>query len=150
MTLRQWADNGWLKAHRPTPREMADLFQMVDRDLGDALNGTISLDWRFGIAYNAALKLCAVLLHASGYRPEKTLQHYRTIESLALILGEDHRTEVEYLQNCRKRRNVLEYDRAGGTTERDVLDLVETTRSLRRVVEGWLKTNHPELLGRKS
>lgn len=28
--------------------------------------GSISADWRFGIAYNAALKLCTILLYASG------------------------------------------------------------------------------------
>jgi hypothetical protein len=36
-----------------------------------------SLDIRFGIAYNAALKLCTILLYTEGYRPEKTLQHFR-------------------------------------------------------------------------
>jgi len=35
--------------------------------------GNISADSQFGIAYNAALKLCTLLLHTSGYRPEKTL-----------------------------------------------------------------------------
>ena len=35
--------------------------------------GNISADWQFGIAYNTALKLCTLLLHTSGYRPEKTL-----------------------------------------------------------------------------
>ena len=50
-------------------------------------SGDISADWRFGIAYNAALKLCTILLYAEGYRPEKTLQHYRTIQALPLILG---------------------------------------------------------------
>jgi hypothetical protein len=43
----------------------------------------ISDDWKFGIAYNAALKLCTILLHDSGYRPEKNLAHYRTLQALA-------------------------------------------------------------------
>jgi hypothetical protein len=65
---------------------VADLLAIVDRDPRDA-EGNISADRRFGIACNGALKLCAILLHASGYRPEN-LQHYRTIAALPLILGE--------------------------------------------------------------
>lgn len=75
MSLKQWADNKWLKPHQTSPQEIAGLLAIVERDLEDA-TGSISPDWRFGIAYNAALKLCTILLHASGYRPEKTLQHY--------------------------------------------------------------------------
>lgn len=75
MNLKQWADNGWLRPHQTSPREIQELLAIVKRDLADAA-GNISADWQFGIAYNAALKLCTVLVPASGYRPEKTLHHY--------------------------------------------------------------------------
>lgn len=35
------------------------MLAIVDRDLADA-GGNISPDWRFGIAYNGALKLCTI------------------------------------------------------------------------------------------
>ncbi|MGB8354355.1 MAG: hypothetical protein WCD79_10735 [Chthoniobacteraceae bacterium] len=70
MSLKQWADNGWLRPHKTSPQEIADLLAIVERDLADA-EGAISADWRFGIAYNAALKLCTILLSASGYRARK-------------------------------------------------------------------------------
>ena len=35
-----------------------------------------------GFAYNAALKLCTILLYAEGYKAERNLQHYRTIQTL--------------------------------------------------------------------
>jgi hypothetical protein len=54
---------------------------IVDRDLKDARQKGLSADWRFGIAYNAALKLCTILLYAEGFRPEKTLAHYRTLQA---------------------------------------------------------------------
>ena len=56
---------------------------------GNAQQGDVGIlgDWRFGIAYNTALKLCTILLYASGYRAERTLQHYRTIQAMPLILG---------------------------------------------------------------
>lgn len=67
MTLQNWRDNGWLRPHETTRQEIKDLLQIVDRDLVDARKD-MSADWQFGIAYNAALKLCTVLLSASGYR----------------------------------------------------------------------------------
>lgn len=55
---------------RASRKEIEGLLSIVDRDLKDAREQAISPDWRLGIAYNAALKLCTVLLHASGYRAE--------------------------------------------------------------------------------
>jgi len=68
MTLKQWEENGWLKPEPTSRKEISNLQAIVGRDLGDAA-ATISPDWRFGIAYNAALKLCTILLRAEGYRP---------------------------------------------------------------------------------
>ena len=73
MTLQQWAENGWLRPHKTSAKEIKDLFRIVERDLKDAAKG-ISTDWQFGIAYNAALKLCTVLLYDSGYRSGAQLQ----------------------------------------------------------------------------
>jgi hypothetical protein len=145
MSLQQWADNGWLRAHQTSPQEIADLFAIVTRDLGDA-EGDISADWRFGIAYNAALKLCTVLLHASGYRPEKALQHYRTIAAMPMILGTDWQDEADYLETCRRKRNIAEYDRTGVATEQDASELVDFCQGLRQAVLDWLNRNHPELI----
>ncbi len=144
MSLQDWASNGWLRPHRSSAQEIGELLAMVERDLADA-EGEISNDWRFGIAYNAALKLCTVLLHASGYRPEKNLQHYRTITALPLNLGDQRKADVDYLNACRIKRNTVEYDRIGGATGEDVLELVEFTRDLRKEVLEWLQQNHPEL-----
>ena len=93
MSLKQWADNGWLRPHKTRAKEVAGLLAIVERDLVDA-EGEISADWRFGIAYNAALKLCTILLYTSGYRPERSLQHYRTIAALPLILGDERKTTL--------------------------------------------------------
>ena len=80
----------------------------MERDLKDASEGLISADWRFGIAYNAVLKLCAILLHAEGYRAERALQHYRTIQALPFILGPERKKDTFYLDACRAKRNVVE------------------------------------------
>jgi hypothetical protein len=117
----------------------------VERDLNDA-RGNISSDWRFGIAYNAALKLCRILLSAEGYRPSHELQHYRTLAALPEILGEVKKADAEYLDDCRKKRNIVEYDEVGGASESDADELIEFVKDLRDEVMNWLKKNHPELL----
>lgn len=101
---------------------------------------------RIGIAYNAALKLCTILLYASGYRSEKSLAHYRTIQSLAIILGSERDEDVEYLEACRKKRNVVEYDYVGGATGDDVEELITFCKDLREDVLAWLSENYPHLL----
>ena len=145
MTLRQWADNGWLKPHRTSRKEISSLLRIVERDLKDA-QGDISLDWRFGIAYNAALKLCRILLSAEGYRPSHELQHYRTLAALPEILGETKKADAEYLNDCRKKRNIVEYDDVGGASESDADELIEFVKEFKVEVIAWLKKNHPELL----
>ena len=57
MTLNDWQCNGWLRPHNSSQKEIEGLFSIVDRDLVDANAGELSSDWKFGIAYNAALKL---------------------------------------------------------------------------------------------
>ena len=109
MTLKQWSDNGWLRPHKTTPEEIENLFQIVDRDLKDACSD-LSADWRFGIAYNAALKLCGILLYSEGYEAERNLQHYRTIQALPKIMGSEKNDDTVYLDTCRAKRNTAEYD----------------------------------------
>lgn len=145
MSLKQWADNGWLRPHKTSAREIADLLAIVERDLADA-GGGISADWRFGIAYNAALKLCTILIYASGYRPERNLAHYRTLAALPLILGETHKEDAIYLDACRSKRNTVEYDMAGAATPEDAGELIAFATGLREEVAEWLEDKHPQLL----
>ena len=144
MSLEQWAKNGWLRPHKSSRKEIAGLLAIVDRDLEDA-EGDISDDWKLGIAYNAALKLCTILLHASGYRPEKNLAHYRTLQALPLILGRERKDDANYLDACRIKRNTAEYDYAGAATEQDAKELVNFAKELREEVIEWLRKNHLEL-----
>ncbi len=145
MSLKQWADNGWLKPHRTSRKEISSLLSIVERDLTDARRD-ISSDWRFGIAYNAALKLCRILLSAEGYRPSHELQHYRTLAALPEILGETKKEDAEYLNDCRKKRNIVEYVTVGGTSDSDADELIRFVEGFKDEVRAWLKKNHPELL----
>jgi len=145
MILQKWLEYSWLRPHTSSKKEIADLFQIIDRDLRDAA-GNISNDWRFGIAYNASFKLCTILLFAEGYRPEKNLHHHRTIQSLPLILRKKHEQNARYLDTCRNKRNLAEYDYVGGVTEEDVSELVGYVHELRQEVLDWLNEHHAELM----
>jgi hypothetical protein len=146
MTLPKWADYGWLRQHQTTRQEIGDLLAIVSRDLGDAQVGDISTDWQFGIAYNAALKLCTILLYAEGYRAGQGLQHYRTIQALPLVLGRSREADAAYLDTCRVKRNTVEYDRIGTTSDSEVHELISFVRELHAEVIMWLQANHPGLV----
>ena len=145
MSLLQWFENGWIARHHTSAQEIANLLAIVDRDLRDA-RGEISADWRFGIAYNAALKLCTIMLYAEGYKPEKTLQHYRTLQSLPVILGPERKADADYLNACRTKRNTVEYDYAGCATQADADELIEFAEELQEAVISWLNTHYPDLI----
>ena len=143
--MKLWEKHGWIRPHQTSPQEIAGLLSIVERDLADA-QSDISIDWQFGIAYNSALKLCTILLHASGYRPEKNLQHFRTLAALPLILGDKRNEDAAYLDACRIKRNSVEYDMAGIATEQDARELLAFAKQLRLDVLEWLKQQHPDLI----
>ena len=145
MSLQDWAKARWIQPYTTTRQQIAAQFETVDRDLEDAQKG-ISADWQFSIAYNASLQLCSILLNAAGWRPEKNLAHYRTLQSLPLILGNDWQDDADYLDTCRSKRNKTEYEAIGQVTGAEAKELADFAAKLREEARTWLKNNHPDLL----
>jgi hypothetical protein len=56
VSFADWVKNGWLVAHKSSKQEIANLLGIVARDLKDSQAKDVSDDWRFAIAYNAALQ----------------------------------------------------------------------------------------------
>ena len=81
-----------------------------------------------------------------GYRAESPLQHYRTIQALPLIIGSNRKKDADYLENCRKKRNIVEYDCVGSASKEDVEELLDFVKELRQDVIDWLKKQHSHLL----
>lgn len=146
MSLQDWLNNKWLRPHKTSPDEIGNLMGIVDRDIQDANFREVSADWRFGIAYNAALKLCTILLYAKGFMPERGLAHYRTIQALPLILGNEREEDKTYLDACRIKRNKVEYDYSGGVTHAEADELTQFVIELKDDVKKWLKDNYPDLI----
>lgn len=144
MSLSDWANAGWLKPQAPTREQVAKIFGVVERDLEDS-KAALSPDGRFNIAYNAALQLCAIVLLAEGWKPDKLNAHHRTISALPKILGASRQADADYLDACRAKRNGLEYDAAGKVSLKEAKELREFAAELREIVIAWIEERHPEL-----
>jgi hypothetical protein len=146
MSLSDWQKNGWLKAHQPTRQEIVDLLGLAERDLKSAKLKGLDEDWRFNIAYNAALQSATAALVACGYNvPKGDSHHFRVIGSLAFTVGLDRKL-VERLDGYRKKRSVSVYDIAGSIAESEAKAMLALARDLFEQVHAWLLTDHPELM----
>jgi len=145
MTLKQWLDLRWLTLHTTSRREIADLLAVVDRDLAASRTPGLPADWRLNIAYNAAMQCAVAALAASGYRAARDSHHYRVIQSLAFTMGVELAL-IDQLEHLRKKRNMGEYERAGIASDQEANETIELAAQLRRLLQAWLKENHPSLL----
>jgi hypothetical protein len=63
MNLKQLLDQGKLRPHKTSKKEINNLLGLAKRDITDAKAQGISADRRFAIAYNAVLQLATILLY---------------------------------------------------------------------------------------
>lgn len=146
MSLRDWLANRWLVEHETNAEEIANLLALADRDLHDARSPELSVDWRFNIAYSAALQLAGTALAAAGYRVARSgPHHHRVIQSLFHTIGADENT-VRLLDRFRKKRNIAKYESAGTISEQEASEMFDLAKSLRQRVIDWLRRTHPALL----
>jgi uncharacterized protein (UPF0332 family) len=145
MSFEDWVKNGWIETHRSSKEEIQNLLRIVGRDMKDSRSKDVSNDWRFAIAYNAALQAATAALAAAGYRASRESHHYRVIQSLSLTLGKS----AEFIRNFdafRKKRNVSNYDIGGGVSERELQEMTDMAETLREEVENWIRAKHRPLL----
>src|SRR5947207_15881163 len=148
MSLQNWLQIGHLTNHQATVAEVRNLLDVVDRELADASVAGLSDDGRFTHAYDAALLLCKLALHAGGFEVSKRApgHHAFWINSLEFTLGETHKGTLIHLSKSSKLRHVSRYDQAGFVQKQDADDLLEAARQLRTDVLNWLRSQHPSLL----
>jgi hypothetical protein len=123
------------------------LRSVIDRDLEDATLADLSADRRFAIAYNAALLLSTMAIACAGYRIVGPGHHRTTLEALPLAMGQEVADFARYLDICRRKRNVIDYDLASTASETEAIELLEKADEFRRHVEDWINNNHPDLAG---
>ena len=135
-TLQNWLNNGWLIEHQTSRQEVTDLLSLIDRDLHDCRLKDLSPDWRFNIAYNAALQVATLALAVTGFRAAKEAQHFRVIQSLAYTVTLDI-DQVNQFDAFRRKRNRIGYE---------VAEMIELAQQLNQQIQTWLKANFPNLI----
>ena len=147
MSLSEWQKNGWLKPHAASAQEIADLLALAERDLNDCRAQGLSDDWKFNIAYNAALQASAAALAASGYAvPKGDSNHFRVIQSLAHTIGLDSAAVAKF-DGYRKKRGMSIYDAPGVISKTEAKQIVGFASSLAAQDKRWLAEEHPQLTG---
>jgi hypothetical protein len=148
MSLSDWQKNGWLVEHRATPGEISGLRAAVDRDLKVCATPELDTDWRFNIAYNAALQTATMALAAAGYRAVREMHHFRVIHSLSFSIGADA-ARIDLLDRFRKKRNIGTYEQAGVVSNYEAEEMHRLAKTLREQVLTWIGRTHPDLIENK-
>lgn len=86
------------------------------------------------------------MLYAAGYRPENTLAHYRTLLAIEFTIGPHRKEDAVYLDACRAKRNMVEYDNIGGASRAEAQELLDFTKELKIEVLKILQEQHPDLV----
>ncbi len=134
MILQKLLKKGHLVPELAHEVELYGLFEIVDRDLKDSYTQNLSDDWRFGIAYNAALKLATLLVRHAGFRVRGNGFHLNSIKLIVHFLGPKYQSYADYLEICRNKRNQLEYDSVGGVSAQEVSELQDFVKEFQQVV----------------
>lgn len=145
VNLKTWLRNGWLVEHETDSEEIGDLLAISERDLSSCRVEGLDADWRFSIVYNAALQIATAALVAAGFRASRDAHHYRVIHSLEFTIGVEV-TQVDLLDEFRKKRNIGEYMRPGQISELEACEMIALAEDLRKMVLEWLRNNYPHLL----
>jgi hypothetical protein len=144
MTWAELLANKTVTAISPTKEELDNLRSIVARSLADVAAPGLSPDSRFIMAYDAARTLSLIIVRASGYRPRNFGGHYNTF--LALEAADPVFAKMStYFDGCRMKRNMSEYDYAGGITDTEATALLGTVQTFAQDAERWVKAHYPHL-----
>jgi uncharacterized protein (UPF0332 family) len=121
---------------------------LVARDLADAQVQGLSADRRFATAYNAALQTANMAIACAGYRVTAKAGHHKiTVEAITLAVGAAVSGYADYLETCRRKRNVIDYTRSHVATDSEADEIVTKAREFYDVVEAWIESKFPDLKG---
>lgn len=136
-----------VQPHTPTKTEIDDLRGVVARNLADAALPGLSADNRLGLAYEAALVLSKMAVHATGYRVRSGVPgaHAITLQGSELAIGPSVSKTIAYFDRVRRMRNRLSYDVAGSVSDSEATSALTQATAFQKLVEAWIATNHAAL-----
>lgn len=142
MSIDNLIQAGKLKKLETSKQEVQDLINISNRDFKDSESSEISYDSQFSIAYNSALKLATVLMRGEGYRVKSGSHHMIVISLIPMILGEKFIDDKDYLDSCRRMRNIVEYESVGSATKESVAELREFIEEFKPNVLEFLRNKN--------
>lgn len=134
-----------IRPHTTSLQEIRDLRAVIARDLSDARLVGLSADRRFATAFNAALQTAKMVIACAGYRTAGLGHHQTTFEAAELALGPQSARLIAYFDLCRRKRNVVDYDRAYVASETEAEQIIREADALLAMAELWTAENHPAL-----
>lgn len=143
MSWQDFLDEGRIEKHQTSRKELDALRAVIARDLEDADLKDLSADRRFTTAYNAALQSAKMVTACSGYRVKGSGAHYTTFECLKLAMGKSISRTARFLDVCRRKRNIANYNAAGQVTEGEAKEMIKIAKSFVKKVEKWIRDNYP-------
>jgi hypothetical protein len=136
-----------IHTHSTSKNELDALRALITRDLADASVKGLSDDRRFATAYNAALQAAKMAIASAGYRLAATPGHHRlTFEAARLALGPAGARSLGFFDGCRRKRNVIDYDRTLVVTRTEAEEIVAEAQAFLELVEKWITAHHPKLV----
>lgn len=147
-TWKQLLSHKEVRQHTTSENEISDLLAVVERDLKDAALVGLSSDRRFATAYNAALQLCKLSIACKGYQVSSKAHHQKTFEFAQIAIGKRSDDHISYFEYCRRKRNSLDYDRAGVVTDTESEELLSKVVDFKKIVIQWLQAEYPQFIGK--
>jgi uncharacterized protein (UPF0332 family) len=142
MSLRDLLNQGRLRQHKTSEKEIENLLALVRRDIIDAKVEGLSSDRRFACAYNAVLQLATTYLYCKGYKPEGVGHHFTVFQAMKIIMGNNYYALADYFDSCRSKRNITDYDYAGAISDSEAEELIGEAEKFLEITINWLKKNY--------
>jgi hypothetical protein len=124
--------------------EIRRLRRKITTRLDDARNEQISLDSRFGLAYEALLQIGLVALRANGLRPDSRGGHHVIALQTLDTTVQYPREKLRLLDRFRRQRAAGLYDASFEPSEVEVETLINTVSELKDHLDEWLSKSNPE------
>ncbi len=112
--------------------------------LNASLDGA-SADRRFATAYHAALQAAKMAIACAGYRVVGAGHHGISFDVVELALGKAAAPYSDYFDQCRRKRNAIDYEDALVATETEAREILTKAKEFAEAVEQWIARNHPSL-----
>ena len=104
-----------------------------------------SSDRSFATAYNAALQTSQMIIACSGYRLASIPGHHKVaFEAVFLAMGASINPITAYFETCRRKRNLVDYDKAQVASDTEAKELLSKADEFLNLSEEWITANHPQ------